>query len=476
MADRADINLREAYVDQEIYGATRSLTKDLYHYTNAESAIFGILGSGKLRLSPFDSTNDLWDSRPLYPSLTSHGGGEWDDDEWELDHSTDIWAEVDRSIRLHAKVACLTRDWALPDRVFDRDALRGWAHLSLWAHYGAAHSGVCLRFDSDRLISSFTAGLTPRSQRLHGEVKYLSTAMASSADPINVDQVREFGADAVAIAYAIANKDSLFFRKHADWANESEYRFVSLNQSALPDHFDIRSALTGVILGDAFPEGRLDALNAVLEAYPEVELMRTHFHGRILRCVSLRQGGALPIKDEGPSWDRPRRAGEFADRLEALLTAESESAALLEHARAVTLGHSALMENVVGQLTLHIRSVTARTANFHPSTSAIPETERRRAPGVPGERVHFQSGFMCVVDQGSSAQALISVALQVLDREFLRIHAKAVVEHQEPSGNRLEVRWIERQEFPIENSLEGLTKILRDLERTAKEVVGLQPS
>jgi len=139
----------DAYLDEEILRAPKTLTDHLFHYTNANAAICGILRSGEFRLSPFDGTNDLWESRPLHPTLTIHADAEG------IDPDTLLWEEIDKHLRRHAKVGCFTQDWERADYVFDRDALRGWAHLSLWAHYGAAHSGICLRFDRDRLVAAF---------------------------------------------------------------------------------------------------------------------------------------------------------------------------------------------------------------------------------------------------------------------------------------------------------------------------------
>lgn len=131
----------ESYFRDELVNAPRSLTTALFHYTSSDIAIFNILANGTLRLSPFESTNDLWESRPLYPGLSSHA-----DDVASGGAAFELWNEIDRNIRLHSKVVCLTQDWDLPDRVFDPDALRGWNHLLLWAHYGGGHTGVCLRF------------------------------------------------------------------------------------------------------------------------------------------------------------------------------------------------------------------------------------------------------------------------------------------------------------------------------------------
>lgn len=35
----------------------------------------------------------------------------------DLEIGSELWEEIDRNIRLHAKVACLTQDWELPDTI-----------------------------------------------------------------------------------------------------------------------------------------------------------------------------------------------------------------------------------------------------------------------------------------------------------------------------------------------------------------------
>ncbi len=259
----------DEWLEAEISAAPKTLTENLFHYTNTDAAIFGILSTGTLRLSPFDSTNDLWESRPTHPSLTTHV------DDRDLIPGLDLWNEIDRHIRRNSKVACLTMDWDLPDAVMDRDALRGWSHLSLWAHYGGSHSGVCLRFERSKLLESFVSSEPSGVRNFHGPVVYRNVSIGAGPHGIDVGQVREFGVDAVATAHAEANANAIFFRKHKDWSNEVEYRLVRMDKSLLPFHFDIRRALTGVFLGEAFPSQRLPALTEVLLDYPDVEVFNS---------------------------------------------------------------------------------------------------------------------------------------------------------------------------------------------------------
>ncbi|MFE7977496.1 DUF2971 domain-containing protein [Streptomyces shenzhenensis] len=128
----------------------------------------GILASGKLRLSPYQFTNDLWESQPHYPSFSIRSGA-----------------------------------GSGPD-------------LALWAHFGDGHQGVCLKFDRDPLIEAFLHHQGPASLAFHGPVRYLSSPHSPAIVGIDLEQVDEFGIDAVSLAYAEANKEQLFFRKHID--------------------------------------------------------------------------------------------------------------------------------------------------------------------------------------------------------------------------------------------------------------------
>ncbi|MFC4056149.1 DUF2971 domain-containing protein [Actinomadura syzygii] len=59
------------------------------------------------------------------------------------------------------------------DEMPSDDALRGWAHLSLWAHYGGGGTGICIEFDKRKLIERFMT--TPQLRgilRFHGPIHY----------------------------------------------------------------------------------------------------------------------------------------------------------------------------------------------------------------------------------------------------------------------------------------------------------------
>lgn len=455
----------EAHLEAELHYAPRQLSNHLFHYTNAEAAIFGILRSGTLRLSPFESTNDLWESRPLYPALEGHS------DDRHVEAGMELWNELDRLIRIHAKVACLTQDWELPRSVLNPDALRGWNHLSIWAHYGAKHSGICLQFDRDKLIKAFTATSIPGTLlRFHGPVVYRNASAGAPIDGVNLGQIREFGLDAVAINYAETNHDQIFFRKHADWSNETEYRLVLVDQSVLPVEFSIREALTGVFLGDSFPSSRLPALHAALQPYPDVKFFQLRYHNRRLFCSPFSTpehadavGTTSPLKSHN-------RTGTLDERLSSLKNSVESAAQQRERAAALCSSHLDTMEKAIRAIATAAHSWTKVEVDVYKRRAAIPAHQVSRAPGVPGERIHFESGYMCVIENlpKYTHTAVAAVAVQVLDDDRVRIHGMIKTEQWKSTGNEQLEQWRDSCEAGLPDAAIALNSIIKNLQSALK--------
>ncbi|MFC9330785.1 hypothetical protein [Kitasatospora sp. NPDC057015] len=62
----------EAFAERAARKAKPVETGDLYHYTSADAVITGILATGTLRLGPYKSMNDLWESDSFHPTLSVH--------------------------------------------------------------------------------------------------------------------------------------------------------------------------------------------------------------------------------------------------------------------------------------------------------------------------------------------------------------------------------------------------------------------
>lgn len=309
--------------------------------------------------------------------------------------------------------------------------------MSLWAHYGARHGGVCLRFDRTKLIEQFQAQLCSRGQCFHGPVQYpVERISAVPVEPLDVGQILEFGIDAVVSRYIEKHHKELFFTKHHDWANESEFRLILNEPSVLPAYLAIEGCLTGVLLGDAFPAAKLDTVQYLLSRMPDVELVQLRYHNGTLVRFPGETATAKPIISA-------RRPGSLTGRLEELRSLELQR----EQARARGAN---LAAGIIHNFKKRIAAVQVACATWHdveaaiyPRIHAVPPNQRSRKPGVPGEIVEFEAGWMCVIENlPKYSYTLISaLAIQLLEGGVARFHGLIELETWLPVGNETTEVW-----------------------------------
>ncbi len=408
------------------------LTNDVYHYTAADIAVYSILGQMEMRLAPYESTNDLDETKQKFPSLSSH-----EDLASAGDQASEIWQQADWWLRRYVKVACFTEDFELPDRAIDRNALRGWRHMSQWAHYGARHSGVCFRFDRAKLIEQFYGQLGSRGQCFSGAVRYPVQRFSTlPVDSIDVSQVLEFGTDAVVAYYIEKNHEALFFTKHHDWANECEFRLVLNEPSLMPAYLNISGCLTGVFLGDAFPAARFEAVRDLLSRMPEVELIQLRYVNGGLLQIPAPSAVATPLVSA-------RRPGTAVCRLDALRSLEVQRDQAKDQGSTMTAGVLESIERSFSAVKDIAEGWDGVKAAVHQHIYAVPPRQRGRRPGVPGEVVEFERGWMCVVENMPeySYTLIIAAAVQLLEVGTLRLHASIAIETWSPTGNETSESW-----------------------------------
>jgi hypothetical protein len=410
-------------------------TDDLYHYTSAAVGLDSIVADLRLRLGLLESTNDPRESRPSYPSLTI-AEGVTDEGLHEL------WDAADHLVRRATKVACFTRDYSLPEDFVRRDDLRGYAHPAMWAHYGGSHTGVCLTFSKSRLDTRMTEQLADRGDLFSGAVEYSYDPFnALAADAFDVEQVDEFGLDAVVARYIATNHRSLFFRKHPDWSSELEYRWVLRDGGALPVHVNISGCLTGIVLGDAFPSNRLTAVLELAGGH-ELQLSQVRFHNRQVLRVPV---APLPA----PDTRRHTRPGPVAERLAALKQAEADAVRAESHARTAASQATGRVDRIVEEVAEILRARSDVAVQVHRSVHAISPRDRRRSPGVPTRRSVLDYGVMAVAEHQPqySFTFVAALAVQVLDTGGMRVHAVLDLERWLPDGNEREVMWRDTREI-----------------------------
>ncbi len=325
--------------------------------------------------------------------------------------------DADRLLRRAAKVGCFTRDYELPESVLDPAALRGYAHPALWAHYAAGHTGVCLRFSRCALDSCIRAQLSSRGLLFEGAVEY-RTEMSATAQAIGLDveQIYEFGLDAVVSRYIERYHRELFFEKHSDWASEAEHRWVFFNPEPSSVYVDVSDALTGIVLGDAFPEVRLDAVHHLASRF-DLDVKQVRFFNRWLHVMPL----VAPSPREPVTHERK---GPFEDRVQELAEAEAQAERASAHGERLAAPIVAELRHFMQQIAEQAARLTAVEVALHDRATAIPPAERRRAPGVPKYLADYQEGVICVVESlpRYSVTFVASVAVQAIAGDQLKLH------------------------------------------------------
>jgi Protein of unknown function (DUF2971) len=427
------------------------LTDDVYHYTSAEVGIDSVLCQMQFRMGLLESTNDPRESRPHYPPFR------YSTDPGDLDLFA-LWAEADNLLRRQAKVACFTLDYKLPEYFVDADALRGYAHPALWAHYGGRHSGVCLRFSKSRLTARIGEELADRGRLFEGPVTYVGDGLQDLNSPEHLDlqQVCEFGLDAVVANFIERNHQSLFFRKHLDWSNEHEYRWILVEPGPLPVYVDVHGCLTGVVVGDAFPMARLSAVHHLASKWGDLEVSQAHFdRGR----PTLRP----PPRPSPGTQVSPGRPGSYGERVRALAEAEAARAEAESVAKAAVWPLLPGVETAIWQIVAKGENLPEAEATFQsPSVDAIPVAQRRTAAGVSEQSSVYDRGAMCVIEAlpKHSFTLVLSIAVQVFSDGTMKWHAAIVLERWLPTGNTDEELW---RLPPTVGSVEGCAQAIESL-------------
>jgi hypothetical protein len=176
--------------------------------------------------------------------------------------------------------------------------------------------------------------------------------------------------DAVSLAFATMNHAPVFFRKHADWATESEYRLVLLGRSFAPAYVDTRDALTGVALGESFADHRMPELRAAMAEYPNVQLVKLAYLNRRLLCVpaSRPDAGSNEAGERRPS-PAHRRPGDLDQRFADLLSALQEAGVLRAQGAVLADRHRSQIETVMSEVHADIETWSNINVRLHQSTT-----------------------------------------------------------------------------------------------------------
>ena len=241
----ADFSINEPALDSGKY---------VYHYTTAETALNHILYSGTLRFGPLSNVNDPREAKHFSFSLWKGEEGISDD---EVKRVWNIMTEgASKYLKQHIKILCVTRDtdisnMKLVDPIFG-SKYRGYGHPRMWSQYGDNHKGICLVFDKQILDQKILSQLGKHNRILRGDVEYQDLHLdlrEQEALELDYAELKERGLEQVMAEKVERFSDIYFLRKHLDWAQEQEYRWLISSKHVDPEYVRFGTALACIILG-----------------------------------------------------------------------------------------------------------------------------------------------------------------------------------------------------------------------------------
>jgi hypothetical protein len=251
----------------------------IFHYTKKAIAIEEILFSKRLKLSCLKDTNDPREYKSHLPNMF---GWSLPDDIPNL--KKDVHPVIDSILKSECRLLffCSNKKPSVilenKTQIEDEHSYsKGWCKSRMWSQYGESHFGICLVFSKKKIEEA----LKSEERKIHryqaDYVKYLQKErIAWNAVTLDGNRLMEEGVQRYSKAFVLENMDELFFRKHADYRDESEYRIVVFDPEKKMEYIDIGSSIKGVIVGDRTPKVYFSLINKLCEAL-QIESRRLHW-------------------------------------------------------------------------------------------------------------------------------------------------------------------------------------------------------
>lgn len=198
----------------------------IFHYTKKEIAMEYILNNKQLKFGFYHSTNDPHEYKQRLTSAFGCG-----------DINESLYFEsmhlIDNTIQNTSFLSFC-----------DNSNNTGYKKPRMWSQYGQNQAGICLVFSKKLLIKTIKKELSKNYTIYNKKMNYKK---------IEIDPSTESESEYIQSFYK-----NIFFQKHIDYKDESEFRIVLVQKNeknTYKDLFiDISNSLKLIILGDNFPK------------------------------------------------------------------------------------------------------------------------------------------------------------------------------------------------------------------------------
>jgi len=234
----------------------------IFHYTKLEIGLECILKSKQLRFTKYKDSKEPHESNKRNFALQSSIINNWNEF-WEKRDSFE--KEINVIIQQKLRMTCFCRNLK---------NYPSYLHSRMWSQYADNHRGICLAFSKKALQKAVRKQFKSDFKK-NGIVKYYPHK------DIRFDKMYKYQASTINYSDSDCDNDIikkhleinykyLFFKKHRDYRDEAEYRFIVLDMDNKFKYLDISDCLVGIILGHSFPPIYLSIVESIKSDFKNI--------------------------------------------------------------------------------------------------------------------------------------------------------------------------------------------------------------
>lgn len=205
----------------------------IFHYTKRETAMEYILNNKTLKFGLLKNTNDPYEYKKKSIITCTVESEKEKEKDFKNNSIEDI---IQNTLFLSFST----------NLIDDSNLIRkGYEKSRMWSQYGENHEGICLVFSKESLLEIIKKELSENYIIYYEKINYEITHLEPSIGEQPIEYIEN-------------SYRNIFFQKHIDYKDESEFRIVLVQKNeknTYKDLFvDISNSLKLIILGDNFPK------------------------------------------------------------------------------------------------------------------------------------------------------------------------------------------------------------------------------
>ena len=242
-------NIKPDTISEAYFRSEEAYDDLLFHYTEYTTAMEHVLHERLLKFSSLKWSHDPLEYNDYEYSAASNAAGDRAVAFESLHQQLRRGQAENDIVKKRAKVACFSIDDGLaPIDLHHKGCYRS----RMWTQYSRGHTGICIVFSKQRLLSCIRRQLLDEDVCISGKVNY------QNIESKRFDLVfkRPWEESPEPDKAVLENAGIHFFSKLEDYHDEAEFRIVYWR--AVPDlssnaeFLDVKDAFAGILVGNSF--------------------------------------------------------------------------------------------------------------------------------------------------------------------------------------------------------------------------------